>query len=191
MSELYTLGASVLDDVLNQNGSLKGLVMAKSRGTKVDAKSLLALTANTLSFHSPLSIVLEKSELLAIEKKAFLPHSAIGKEYSGRSLALVLAHDLLLTSRGRIGTSSAWPPKAAITRHATRLKAELTKLQIKEGKNSVQELRSGEATRKKAERIPRWARVNERLTTLEEVVQVLTGEGWSQVESGADLLPKR
>lgn len=190
MSELYTLGAAVLDDVLSQSGSLKGLVMAKSRGTKVDAKSLLALTANTLSFHRALSIVLDKAELLLVEKRAFSPQS-IGRDFSAHSLALVLAHDLLLAPRGRIGTSGAWPPKAAITRHSTRLKGELTKLQIKEGKNSVQELRSGEATRRKAERIPRWARVNERLTTVDSVVQMLTSEGWSKVQLGVDLLPKK
>jgi len=71
------------------------------------------------------------------------------------------------------------------------LKAELTKLQIKEGKNSVQELRSGEASKRKAERIPRWARVNERLTTVTEVVETLTSEGWSQVLQSNELLPKK
>lgn len=190
MSELYTLGASVLDDVLAQAGSLKGLVMARARGTKVDAKTLLALTANTLSYQRPLSIVLEKAELLNTEKRAFSPQN-IGKEFSNQSLALVLAHDLLLAPRGRIATSAAWPPKAAITRHTTRLKAELTKLQIKEGKASVQELRSGEATRRKAERIPRWVRVNERLTSVKEVVQTLTSEGWHEVKQSSDLLPKK
>jgi putative methyltransferase len=190
MSELYTLGAQVLDDVLRQIGSLKGLVMAKSKGTKVDAKTLLALTANTLSFLRPLDIVLEKAELLSIEKRAFSSQS-IGKSFSGKSLALVLAHDLLFAPRGRIGTSNAWPPKAAITRHSTRLKAELTKLQIKEGKSSIKELRAGEATKHKAERIPRWARVNERLTSVDTVIQTLKNEGWIQVHHGSDLLPKK
>lgn len=190
MSELYTLGASVLDDVLSQSGSLKGLVMAKSKGTKVDAKTLLALTANTLSFLRPLNIVLEKSEFLQIERKAFSSQS-IGKGFTGQSLALVLAHDLLLAPRGRIRTSNAWPPKAAITRHSTRLKAELTKLQIKEGKSTVKELRSGDATKQKAERIPRWARVNERVTTVEDIIQTLTSEGWEKVRHGSQLVPKR
>jgi putative methyltransferase len=190
MSELYTLGAQVLDDVLKQSGSLKGLVMSKSKGTKTDAKTLLALTANTLSFLRPLNIVLDKAELLTIEKRAFSSQS-IGKSFSGKSLALVLAHDLLLAPRGRIGTSNAWPPKAAITRHAARLKAELTKLQIKEGKSSVKELRAGDATKQRAERIPRWARVNERITTVESVIQTLKNEGWTQVHHGSNLLPKR
>jgi putative methyltransferase len=190
MSELYCLGAAVLDEVLSRSGSLKGLVMAKTRNTKVDAKTLLALTANTLSYHRPLCIVIDNAELLTLEKRAFSA-TGIGKEFSGKSLALVLAHDLLLAPRGRIGTSSAWPPKAAITRHTARLKAELTKLQIKEGKSSVQELRSGEAVKRKAERIPRWARVNERVTSVAEVVEKLKGEGWSQVTDRSSLVPKK
>lgn len=190
MSELYTLGAQVLDDVLSQSGSLKGIVMAKSKGTKVDAKTLLALTANTLSYLRPLNVVLERAEVLHIEKRAFSWQS-IGKGFSGKSLALVLAHDLLFAPRGRIGTSNAWPPKAAITRHSTRLRAELTKLQIKEGKSSIKELRAGDATKHKAERIPRWVRVNQRLASVDAVIQTLKSEGWTQVHHGSDLLPKR
>ncbi|UZJ52971.1 hypothetical protein CBS101457_002291 [Exobasidium rhododendri] len=190
MSELYCLGAAVLDDVLSQSGSLKGLVMAKTRNSKVDAKTLLALTANTLSYHRALCVVLENAELLTLEKKAFSPTS-IGKDFTGKSLALVLAHDLLLAPRGRIGTSAAWPPKAAITRHTTRLKAELTKLQIKEGKDTVQELRAGEATKRRAERIPRWVRVNERVTTIEAVIDALKQEGWIQIVESHHLLPKK
>lgn len=190
MSELYCLAAAVLDDVLSHSGSLKGIVMAKARNSKVDAKTLLALSANTLSYLRPLNIVLENAEFFKVEKRSFASHN-IGKEFSGKSLALVLLHDLLLAPRGRIGTSNAWPPKAAIVRHTTRLKAELTKLQIKEGKETFQELRSGEATKRKAERIPRWARVNERSTTVGEVVETLRSEGWKEVGESSELLPKK
>lgn len=187
MSDLYIAGASIIDEVLSKQGSLKGLVLAKTKGTKIDAKALLALTANTLAYLRPLNIVLDKVEILQLEKRAFLSQKGV----NARSLALLLAHDLLLNSRGRIGAPTSWPPKVAIVKHAIRLKAELTKLQIKEGKSDVKELRAGEVVRQKAERIPRWARVNERLTSTEEVLEILGKEGWSEATAASQLLPKQ
>jgi putative methyltransferase len=52
--------------------------------------------------------------------------------------------DLLFSKEGKVQASDKWPPKAAILRHGTRLKAELVKLQIKRGLSSKEELeRSG------------------------------------------------
>jgi putative methyltransferase len=51
---------------------------------------------------------------------------------------------LLFSKEGKVQASDKWPPKAAILRHGTRLKAELVKLQIKRGLSSKEELeRSG------------------------------------------------
>lgn len=188
MSDLYVQAAVVLDGVLSQSGSLKGLVMTRAKATRSDAKRLLALTANTLAFLKPLQTALEQANLLKLEKKAF--QGAAVKGCSSRSLALVVVHDLLLTKRGRVATSPAWPPHGAVVRHAARLKAELVKLQIQQGKASIHDLRAGEATKKRAERIPRWVRVNERLTTVKEVIGQLDKEGWRQVEAGSHLSAK-
>lgn len=57
---------------------------------------------------------------------------------------LVLLQDLLFSKEGKVQASDKWPPKAAIMRHRTRMKAELVKLQIKRGLSSKEELeRSG------------------------------------------------
>lgn len=53
---------------------------------------------------------------------------------------LVLAHDLLFSSKKRIEASDKWVPKEAMSRHQTRLRAELVKLQIKSGKARVEDL---------------------------------------------------
>ncbi|MCO5565615.1 hypothetical protein L7F22_019289 [Adiantum nelumboides] len=189
MSDIYIQAALVLDGTHAQTGSLKGLVMERAKVSKTDAKRLLALSANTLSFSRALEIVLKRSEFLKLEKRTIATATA-GKGCSPQSLALVVAHDLLLSKRGRIATSPAWPPHAAFVRHSARLKAELVKLQVQEGKTNVQELRTGEAIKKRAERIPRWIRVNERLTTVEKVMEQLQSEGWKEVQKGKDLLPK-
>ncbi|PWN37240.1 S-adenosyl-L-methionine-dependent methyltransferase, partial [Meira miltonrushii] len=189
MSDIYIQAALVLDGTHAQTGSLKGLVMERAKASKTDAKRLLALSANTLSYSRALEIVLKQSEFLKLEKRAITTATA-GKGCTPQSLALVVAHDLLLTKRGRIATSPAWPPHAAFVRHSARLKAELVKLQVQEGKTSVQELRTGEAIKKRAERIPRWIRVNERLTTVEKVMEQLQAEGWKEVQKGKELLLK-
>lgn len=181
MAELYIQGALVVEDVLHRKGSLKSLVMAKAKESKgkVDAKRLLALSANTLAFMKPLRTVIECIDLCTLEKKAFMNvKNARGTE--SKSLALVLAHDLLFSSRGRVETSPAWPPHAAVQRHASRLRSELVKLQIKQGKSSIQELRAGIEVQKRVERIPRWVRVNERITEVETVITDLKKEGWNE-----------
>lgn len=192
MAELYIQGAGVLDGVLGQSGSLKGLVMARARSAadKVDAKRLLALTANTLAYVRPLSTAIAQAGLMRTEKRVWT-NKAHTRDATPTSLALVLAHDLLLTPRKRIATSPAWPPHAAMQRHASRLKAELVKVQVQEGKQSVQELRAGAASRRRAERIPRWVRVNGRRAAVSDVLATLQAEGWSLVDDGTALLPKK
>lgn len=56
-----------------------------------------------------------------------------------RSLALVLIHDLMFTKRG-ITVRNDVPLKQCVTRHHARLKAELTKIKIKRGATSNEDL---------------------------------------------------
>lgn len=71
-------------------------------------------------------------KLLQVEKKTF-PQKVPEGAPSSKNLLLVLLHDLLFSKDAKIQASDKWPPKMAIMRHATRLKAELVKLQIKKG----------------------------------------------------------
>lgn len=187
MSSYYLEAAGLIDDIEDRKGSLKGLAASRSAESGIDAKRLLAIAANTLSYQRPLMLALDRAGVLREEKKALMA----GTRQSNvrvSSLALVLAHDLIFSSKGRIAASSAWPPNAAVTRHAARLKAEMVKIQLKEGKEAITELRTGD---KRAERIPRWLRVNERLISPEEVTKALRAQGWEQQdEAEQTLAPK-
>ncbi|KAK0554142.1 hypothetical protein OC846_002231 [Tilletia horrida] len=97
------------------------------------------------------------------------------------TLLLVLLHDLLFSPKKAIQASSSWPPHAVLQKHKTRLRAELTRLQIRSGKSRLEDLRVGGEDRKRAERIPRWARVNTGKTSLQAVKTRLESEGWTAV----------
>lgn len=77
--------------------------------------------------------------ILTLEKLVF-PKRTPPKTPSSASLVLVLAHDLLFSAKKRIEASDKWVPKEAMSRHQTRLRAELVKLQIKSGKARVEDL---------------------------------------------------
>lgn len=78
-------------------------------------------------------------DLLKLEKKVF-PAQVPSGAPSSKNLVLVLLQDLLFSKDCRIHASDKWPPKAAISRHQTRFKAELVKLQIRKRVKSKQEL---------------------------------------------------
>jgi putative methyltransferase len=73
----------------------------------------------SISDKSTLTDVIQRSQLLKQERKI-----------NSFNLALVLVHDLLLSSGIQAGDG---PLKQAILRHKTRLNAELMKLKIKRG----------------------------------------------------------
>lgn len=59
------------------------------------------------------------------------------RKLSSRNLALVLCHDVLLSKGIQAGDG---PLKQAILRHKTRLHSELTRIKIKRGAKSNEEL---------------------------------------------------
>lgn len=88
-----------------------------------------------------------------------------------------------MISRSGIAAPASHPLRAAVTRHKARLSAELTKVRIKRGVKSIEELRSqlsciegpvdvlgGPTERQKDRRWPhpRWVRINTLKTSLEE-----------------------
>ncbi len=59
------------------------------------------------------------------------------------NLLLVLLHDLLISKESKIHASDKWPPKLAVMRHATRLKAEVVRVMIKKGVSGKEGLERG------------------------------------------------
>lgn len=51
-----------------------------------------------------------------------------------------MLHDLLFSPKKRIEASDKWPPKEAVMRHQARLRSELVRIQIKEGKSRKEDL---------------------------------------------------
>ena len=83
--------------------------------------------------------VLTAVPLHSLEKLAF-PRKNPPHTPSSHSLILVLLHDLLFSTKTRIEASEKWPPKEAILRHQARLRAEIVRIQIKEGKTRKEDL---------------------------------------------------
>ena len=99
--------------------------------------------------------IIDTVKLLSLEKPTF-PKKTHPRQPSSRALVTVLLHDLLFSGRAKIEASDKWPPKEAILRHRTRVKAELVRLQIKEGKIS----KAGLARKSKVEVSARYIRWN-------------------------------
>jgi len=176
MADFYVRAARALQDILAHRDSIKG---ATSEMANInDAKRLMALVVHTLAYREALQHVLAEIDLPKKESKWLGPKSSINRTKGSlldppltQCLLLLLAHDLLLAPRG-IQASKAWPPRVCIEKYKSQLHASLVKLQIRRKKRSVEELRSGEAGRKIAARIPRWCRIN----TLHNDEQAVLGQ---------------
>lgn len=187
MADFYTRAALAMQEVLSRRGSIKGIT-SKNENVN-DAKRVMALVVNTLSFKEALQHVLDQVEISKKEAKWFGKQAPINRSQGASSsiaasdcLLMVLAHDLLLTPRG-IQAAKAWPPKERIEKYKSQLHATLVRLQIRRGKTSLEGLRSGEKERKIASRIPRWCRVNTLKMSEVDVVQQLAKEGFTLTEN--------
>ncbi|KAJ9107949.1 hypothetical protein QFC19_002692 [Naganishia cerealis] len=120
------------------------------------------------SILQPLS---DSLKLLQVEKKIF-PQKVPTGAPSSKNLLLVLLHDLLFSKDAKIQASDKWPPKVAVMRHATRLKAELVKLQIKKGLTNKEsfEMEGGNI----AAMIPRYVRSNSNVIQQDTLIEHLT-----------------
>ncbi|CAO3627630.1 unnamed protein product [Cunninghamella echinulata] len=132
---------------------------------------MYALVCETLKYKSVLNEIIDTTNICTIEKKL------------KRSLALVLIHDLLFTKRG-IPVNSQAPLKQCITRHQARLKAELVKIKVKKGVKSNEELVSQKA--RDAVLIPRYVRVNQHKSTVENMIKAFEKEGYQYIETPQD-----
>ncbi|KAI4201129.1 MAG: hypothetical protein LQ350_003443 [Teloschistes chrysophthalmus] len=160
---LYYEAAKFLVPSHEQSGSLKSRVF-NSKDLKSQPKQIYALVAEASKWSPILSEVITQSKLLQQERKL------------SPDISLLLVHDLLLSKSG-IAAPASHPLRVAVTRHKARLSAELTKIRIKRGFSSLDELRThlapaagdhaAEGLRKdtahsKAKRWPhpRWVRIN-------------------------------
>ncbi|WFC98291.1 25S rRNA (cytosine(2278)-C(5))-methyltransferase [Malassezia yamatoensis] len=196
MAEFYVKAGRALQDILARRGSIKAITAqfgddkgsARAQG---NAKRILALVVNTLSFRSTLQAVLRKVDIATLEPKWFGTASPLNRIKGAlpapaptlaSCILLVLTHDLLFVTRG-IQAAKAWPPRERLERHKARLHAEIVRIQLRMGKKNFEELRSGAEERQIAARIPRWCRVNTLRANTEEVIRSLTQLGWNQAET--------
>ncbi|KAG9191492.1 25S rRNA (cytosine2278-C5)-methyltransferase [Alternaria panax] len=159
---LYYEAAAVLANTENIGGSLKSRIYGK-KDLKSTPGQLFALIAETSKWSIVLKDVIEKTKLLAEERK-LTP-----------ILALLLTHDLLLAKNG-VAAAANHVLKLAIIRHKARLSAELTKARIRHGYATIEAFREavndGELEKDQGDvlksRHPRWVRVNTIKTTLQQ-----------------------
>ncbi len=97
------------------------------------------MVIETLKYRPVLLSLANALNLLHLERRTFPAKPPAGTPAS-QSLLLVLLHDLLFSGQGKIHASDKWPPKAAVMRHGTRLKAELVKIMVKKGAAKKEEL---------------------------------------------------
>lgn len=191
MAEFYVHAGRALQDILARRGSIKAVTAhhtehkndARAAG---NAKRVLALVVNTLSFRPTLQAILHKVDVAAREPKWFGTSSPLNRSKGAAQppaptlascILLVLTHDLLFAPRG-IQAAKAWPPRERLERHKSQLHAELVRVQLRMGKSRPEELRSGAEERRIAARIPRWCRVNTLRTTIDEALTELAALGW-------------
>ncbi|KAL8871572.1 MAG: hypothetical protein Q9174_002626 [Haloplaca sp. 1 TL-2023] len=177
---LYYEASAFLVSTEDQQGTLKTRIFG-SKNLKSQPKQVFALVAEAIKWSPILSEIISKAQLLQHERKL------------SPSLSILLVHDLLLSKAG-IAAPANHPLRSAVTRHKARLAAELTKLRIKKGCKSIDELRallgknndllgSGQAAQAPSGLPkdggwphPRWLRVNTLKTTLGDQLQTTFAE---------------
>ncbi|KAI9657288.1 MAG: hypothetical protein M1829_006933 [Trizodia sp. TS-e1964] len=157
---LYHEAAVIISQLSSPNGSLKSRIY-NNKTLKSSPAHIYAIVSETVKWNAALKEVIERSQLLEIERK-LTP-----------TLALLLVHDFLLSKRG-IATAANHSLKTAITKHKARLTAEFTKARIRAGFATVAawklSLESSLGQNVAADQWPhpRWVRVNTLITTLDE-----------------------
>ncbi|KAH9447779.1 hypothetical protein MJO28_011310 [Puccinia striiformis f. sp. tritici] len=224
--EFYNQAARAIDQVDSKHGSLKSIVFnlatkmktsskqaqngsaAKARQVS-DGKRLLRVVAETLRYRQVIESILQAVDVLNSESKIFGKSSssqsktAISKQANrsqhpqAQSLILILVHDHLFSSRG-ISLSKIHKIRLAIERHSSALKAELSRLMVRQGVSQVSDLidslkRAGsdspdEESSPTIVNAPRWMRVNTIKWSLEDAKGWLVDAGWT--ETSLDVLTK-
>jgi putative methyltransferase len=204
---LYFEAASAITNKEKVGGSLKSRIYG-NKTSKHPPAQVYALVSEATKWSSILTEVIEKSGLLKVEKKVRnyttprltgrttllvwlhdQPRPEVenglalifvtGTQLSDVVVAVLLVHDLLLAKRG-VSTPQNHPLNLAVSRHKSRLMAELTRIRVRRGFPSIDSLRqsiqtsaspSNDAKDQKFHRHARWVRINTLATSLEAQLQ--------------------
>ncbi|KAJ5179003.1 hypothetical protein N7492_002213 [Penicillium capsulatum] len=176
---LYYDAVSVLTEPAT-GGSFKSRIYS-ARNLRAAPAQVYALIIEASKWDRVLADVIEHADLLSLERK-LTP-----------LLALLLVHDHLLKKNG-IAAPAAHPLRQAVERHKVRLKAEFSKARVRRGCASVEQFKAA-ILREKREAggtdqfvYPRWVRINNICTTLEDQMRT-TFSDYRKVETIAELAP--
>ncbi|KAK7225833.1 hypothetical protein V2G26_013836 [Clonostachys chloroleuca] len=153
---LYHEAAEFLLAPTSDGGSLKARVF-KKKGLKSPPNQLYALVLETCKWSVVLKDVIERAELLKLERK-LTP-----------ALSLLLTHDLLL-AKGGIALPQSHGLRQSVERHKGRLTSELTLARLRRKSASAEQLREQveRASAGEEANIPRWVRVNALKSSVED-----------------------
>ncbi|KAH0543272.1 hypothetical protein FGG08_002436 [Glutinoglossum americanum] len=187
---LYHEAASILTGPVDVGGSLKSRVY-NNKTLKSSPAHLYALVSETIKWSGVLREVIERSQLLSVEKKV--------RDAGFRSGSMSGADPL-----SGIDAATSHPLKLAITRHKARLNAEFIKARLRRGFPSIDALKTsinlhggtqtealtnGSAGENGNGEVPtrpllhpRWVRINALRTTLETQLET-TFADYSHVDS--------
>ncbi|CAG8358781.1 unnamed protein product [Penicillium salamii] len=162
----------------SSGGSFKSRIYS-ARNLRASPAQIYALTTEAAKWDTVLADVIDKSGILALERKL------------SPLLALLLVHDHLLAKKG-IAAPATHTLRQAVERHKARLKAEFTKARVRYGCATVQEFKAAVIREKRVADgtshfvYPRWVRINNIRTTLEEQLDT-TFKAYRRVETLAEL----
>ncbi|KAF8753515.1 Splicing factor 1 helix-hairpin domain [Rhizoctonia solani] len=154
----YKEAASKLDLIESKKASIKGCL---SLAAPKDRKRMGAL----IIVKGTITTLIEATPMMRDERRHLF----------SKNFAAVLVHDLLFSSGGI--QAGDGPIKQAVNRHKTRLQAELTKLKIRRGVKSNQELAQPDDPR--SANIPRYLRVNRNIWTTEQAIEFYSSKGYA------------
>ncbi|PNS15195.1 25S rRNA (cytosine-C(5))-methyltransferase rcm1 [Sphaceloma murrayae] len=147
---LYFEASAILEEIKDQPSLLKDKVY-KSKDLKSSPGAVFAVLSEAIKWSEVLAEVIDKSQILTLEKK-LTP-----------TLSLILVHDLLLAKNG-LSLSKKHAIYDIITKHKARLTSELTRARIKRGLPSLAALRDQiNAVPSSSDPLafhPRWIRIN-------------------------------
>ncbi|KAL7822471.1 S-adenosyl-L-methionine-dependent methyltransferase [Trichoderma gracile] len=174
---LYHEAAEILTSSSDAGGSLKSRVFGKKKG-KAPPGQLYALVLETAKWSPVLKEVIEKADLLRLERK-LTP-----------TIALLLVHDLLLAKRG-IALPQSHGLRASIERHKGRLSSEFTLARLRRKAPTIEALTEQveRASVGEEANYPRWVRVNALKSSVEEQLET-TFSKHARAESIQDIVTK-
>lgn len=145
--KLYFEAEKFLKPSKGNNGSLQSRIF-NDKKLSSSPKHIYAVVYSTLKYKEYIQIIIRKSKIKTVIPK---------KLKVSDELLILLVHDLIFSSKGRI-QSAKHPIKDAVLQNKTRLQSEFIKLKLKYKVKSVQELPTKEVD---GDETPiRWFRIN-------------------------------